>query len=211
MKITDLKKIKSLFFFTKDTLRLLEKNTFNLDANLKYWVKKEKVIRLKKGFYLIKSQFEKYGDKEGYLEYLANRIYEPSYLTGEYVMSKYGLLTEAVYSITSITTNKTKIFENKLGKFMYYSIKPKLFIGYTIKKFFDTNIFIAKKTKAVFDFLYLRFLKKTPINEKSVQELRINWENLSKKEFKEIKKFGLLADSPRIKKVINLIEKKIYA
>jgi len=68
---------------------------------------------------------------------------------------------------------------------------------------------MAKKSKAVFDYLYLRFLKNSLISEKSIQELRINWENLNKKEFKEIEKYAKIVKNNRILKVISLI-KKIY-
>ncbi|MDO9027645.1 MAG: hypothetical protein Q7U68_02135, partial [Candidatus Roizmanbacteria bacterium] len=148
--------------------------------------------------------------KEGYFEYLANKIYQPSYLSCEYVMSKYGLLTEAVYGLTSVTTKKTKVFDNQLGKFTYYSLTPRLFFGFEIRKLATADILISKKPKAVFDFLYLRFLKKTVISEKAITELRINWENLSEKEFAEIKKYGKLCKNNKINTVINLIGKKYY-
>ena len=210
MKRSQLSYFNKLLFFNRDSLSFFEKNKQALDFNIKYWVKKGEIIRLKNGLYLLKERFEKEQDKELYLEYLANQIYKPSYLSCEYVMGKCGLLTEAVYGLTSISIKKTKVFDNQLARFTYYSITPRLFFGYETKKFGSADIFIAKKSKAVFDFLYLRFLKKTPISEKSVEELRINWENLTKKEFKEIKKFAAMSGNKNVNILVNLINQKFY-
>lgn len=121
--------------------------------------------------YILKSRFEKEENKDLYLEYLANKIYEPSYISAEYVMSKYNLLTEAAYGISSVTTGKTKTFDNKLGRFNYNSLSPGLFFGFEIMKFYSASIMVARKPKAIFDYLYLRFFKNALISEKSIEEL----------------------------------------
>lgn len=210
MKKANLNNLNNLLLFTKESLRQWEKDEDSLSFNIKYWSKNGLIIPIKKGKYVLKSRFEKEGNKDLYLEYLANKIYEPSYISGEYVMSKYSLLTEAVYGISSITTRKTKTFDNKLGKFNYYSLTPKLFFGYESVKFYSANIMVAKKPKAVFDYLYLRFYKNALISEKAIEELRINWENLNKKEFKELEKYANNAKNKRTLKVVNLIKKKYY-
>lgn len=211
MKLKDLETISNLLYFTKESLRQLEKNEDALNFNLKYWLKKGNLVALKKGVYILKNRFEKEQNKDLYLEYLANRLYEPSYLSLEYVMQKHSLLTEGVWGITNITTKKTKTFTNKLAQFNYYSISPDLFTGYEIKKFYSAPVFVAKKSKAVFDYLYLRFLKNMAINEKVIKELRINWENINKTEFGKIQKYSKKAKSIRIKKVIKLIKGIYYA
>lgn len=211
MKVANLKKITPLSFFTKETLRQIEPSDQRLNFNLKYWLKAGTITQLKKGVYILKERWEKEPNKELYFEYLANKLYEPSYLSLEYVMNKYSLLSEAVFGITSITTKTTKTFVNKLGSFSYYSCSPRLFTGYEVKQFASASILIAKKPKAVFDFLYLRFLKKTPINPKTIDELRINWENITRKEFQEIVDYASLAKSKRVKTVIKLIKRSFYA
>lgn len=211
MKSTDLAKLNKLYFFTKEALKQIEPGEQRLNFNLKYWLKKGKIISLKKGLYVLKSRWEKEENKQDYLEYLANKIYEPSYVSGEYVMNKYSLLTEAVYGITNITTKPTKSFINELGVFSYYSVTPRLWVSWEIKKFYSAPVLIAKKSKAIFDFLYLRFLKETPINKKIIKQLRINWENVSLKEFEEILKYARLSRSKRIKSVLDLIKKTHYA
>lgn len=211
MKAGQLSKLSNLLFFTKESLRQLEANESALDFNLKYWLKKGTIISVKNGLYILKDRWEKITGKQAYLEYLANKIYQPSYLSLEYVMTKYSLLTEAVYGLTSITTKTPKTFINGLGKFSYYSISPRLFTGYEIKKFDRAPVLIADKTKAVFDYLYLRFFKKAAINQKTVEELRINWENLSKTEFAGLRRYGRMSASRRLDRLIKLIETVHYA
>lgn len=210
MKKANLDNLNNLLLFTKESLRQWEKNENALNFNIKYWKKKGLIIPLKKGKYILKTRFEKEENKEAYLEYLANKIYEPSYLSGEYMMSKYNLLTEAVYGISSVTTKKTIIFDNNLGRFSYYSISPRLFFGFEIIKFYSASIMAANKPKAVLDYLYLRFIKNSLISEKSIEELRIKWENLNKKEFENLRIYAVKINNKRLLEVIRLIKKKYY-
>lgn len=210
MKKANLDYLNNFLLFTKESLRQWEKSEDALNFNIKYWTKNELIIPLKKGKYILKSRFDKEENKDLYLEYLANKIYEPSYISGEYVMSKYNLLTEAVYGISSVTTKKTKTFNNKLGRFNYCSFSPRVFFGFQIIKFYSADIMVAKKPKAVLDYLYLRFYKNTLISEKSIEELRINWENLNKKEFLDLEKYARIINNKRTLEVIGLIKKKYY-
>ena len=206
MKTSQLDILANLLIFTKETLRQLEGDGDRLDFNIKYWLKKGRIIALKRGVYVLKDKWEKEANKDDYLEYIANQLYQPSYLSGEYVMSKHGLLTEAVYGITSMTTKTTKTFINSLGNFTYYSLSPALLLGYEVKKTSSFSVAIARKSKAVFDFLYLRFIKDVPVNIKTIEELRINWENMNKAELDELLQYGKKTKSVRIKQVIDIIQ-----
>jgi len=209
MKLQDLKKY-NVILFTKETLRQIEPREDSLNYNLSYWIKKGEVILLKSGLYITRERREKEAGNKEFPEYIANKIYEPSYLSGEYVMSKFGLLTEGVTNITSVSTRKTKIFKNVLGTFYYYSVTPPLFTGFTAKNYDQYPVFNAGKIKALFDFLYLRFLKNTPVYGKTIEELRINWENLKRPEFKAMYKYVKLSGSRKVNDVYNLIQSKYY-
>ncbi|MEK7141659.1 MAG: hypothetical protein AAB800_03890 [Patescibacteria group bacterium] len=205
MKTVKLDKLTNLLIITKETLRQLEEDNDRLDFNIKYWLKKGNIIALKKGVYVLKETWERETNKDDYRQYLANQLCQPSYLSGEYIMSKFGLLTEAVYGITSMTTKTTKTFINSLGNFTYYSLSPALFFGFEVKQIGSFSVAVAKKSKAVFDFLYLRFLKQTPVNKKTIEELRINWENMTKTEFGELVQYGRKTKSLRLNQAINII------
>lgn len=212
MNLKDLKdKSKELLLLNKNILKSFEPRKDVLDANIKYWLKNKELVSLKKGVYILKEKYEKESQKDLYLEYLAGQIISPSYLSVEYVLAKYQILSEPAQAITSITTKITREILSSLNSFRYYSITPKLFTGYKIKYFFNAPILEAEKSKALFDYLYLRFFKNEPINMESIQDLRLNFENVSKKEFLKSCSYLKLTNSKRVKLVFDLIKSEYYA
>jgi len=91
--------------------------------------------------------------------YAANVIYGPSYLSLEYALSFYGLVPERVTDITCVTTLKTAVFDNPLGRYVYQHIKPEAFRGFISMGEFPSRFFMAGPEKAVVDFLYLNLGK----------------------------------------------------
>ncbi|MEA1962989.1 MAG: hypothetical protein U9M94_01990 [Patescibacteria group bacterium] len=212
MTLNELKnKTSGLLLLDKNILRNFEPRENTLNANIKYWLKNKELILLKKGVYILKDKYEKETQKNLYLEYIANQLTQPSYISTEYILAKYQILSEPVNTITSITTKTTKEITNNLCSFRYYSICPALFIGYEIKYFYNSPVLTATKSKALFDYLYIRFLKNYPINDNSIKNLRINWENITKSEFVKTCSYRPLARSKKIKKVLDLIKKLYYA
>ena len=211
MRLDQLKeKTGDLLLLNKNILRSFESRENVLNANIKYWLKNKELILLKKGVYILKNKYDKEPQKDLYLEYIANWLIQPSYLSLEYVLAKYQLLTEPANAITSITIKTTREITNNIGVFRYYSISRALFMDYEIKYFYDSPVMIAKKSKALFDYLYIRFLRNAPINNSAVKNLRINWENVSRKEFAKLYSYSALAKSQRIKKVLDIIKDLYY-
>jgi predicted transcriptional regulator of viral defense system len=200
-------KAKKLPCFSLDDLASMETNKTYLKVLFSRYEKAGKVIRLKKNLYVSKEYLDKMkieGQYSSYSEFLANLIYSPSYLSLEYVLYKHNLLTELPVSFTSVAKEKTASSVNKLGKFLYRKIKKDLFNGFEITKEGDFTIFKASKAKALFDFLYLR--KNSLIDKKSFEGLRINKENLTKKELKEIEKYIEIENSKRMKKIFDYLK-----
>ena len=212
MKLQDLKQNTSnLLVFTKNTLRKLEPSEDALSANIKYWLESGELIQLKKSLYILADTYTSEQNKDEYLEYLASKIVSPAYLSLEYVLAKYQILSEPVRVLTAVTTKSTKDITNKLTTYRYYSISNKLFCGYELKFFKDAPIYEATKSKALFDYLYFRFLKERLVTTQEIENMRLNWENISKKEFEKAKKFLKLTKSKRLKEVFKIIENKYYA
>ena len=203
--------IGKLLILKKETLRALEPNENSLNENIKYWLKKGELIQLKKGVYVLKDRWEKENQKELYLEYLAAILIAPAYLSLEYVLDKYQILSEPVMALTLITSKSTREISNQLGVFRYYSITPDLFCGYRTKYFIDAPIREAPKEKALFDYIYLRFLKNEAITKEAIENLRFNWENISQKEFQKAASFLKFTPSKKIKKSFEMIKKLYYA
>ncbi|MFA5855645.1 MAG: hypothetical protein WC846_05240 [Candidatus Gracilibacteria bacterium] len=211
MNFKDFLKIgQNFLLFNKSTLRTLEKSPEVLNANIKYWLKQKRIIGLKNGMYVLEDRYRQADNKDAYCEYIANQLIMPSYLSTEYVLAKYRILSEPVNAFTSVTTKTSREITNDLGCFRYYSLSQKIFTGYSVKYYQGAPIYEAEKPKALFDFLYLRFLSRRPINAESLNNLRLNWENISVADFKRAKRYAMLSSSSRMATLFALIKKQYY-
>lgn len=200
-----------MLLIKKSALSALEPKENTLNENIKKWLQNGELIQLKKGTYVLKERFEKEIQKDRYLEYAACALVAPSYISLEYVLSKYQLLSEPVQVLTMITPKSTREIRSSVATFRYYSVARKLFSGYEIRYFQDATYFEASKEKALFDYIYLRFIKNFGNLETALENLRLNWENLSKKEFKKAASYATLVSNQKIRKVFELIKKQYYA
>jgi predicted transcriptional regulator of viral defense system len=208
MKLKELQeKTQKLLIFDKKNLKILEKDDNNLSANLKYWLNKGEVVSLKKGFYILRSAYEKEPDKQTYLEYIANQMLRPSYLSLEYVLSKYGILSEPVRVISSVSLKSSREFNKSLATWRFYSLPSSLFTGYKLKYFKKQVIMEASLAKALFDFLYLRFRRGKCPTEKSFINLRLNLEILNQDDWKELFSYFPLVPNSRFQTLKKIIEK----
>lgn len=195
---------KKLPCFSLNDLAVFETNKTYLKILLGRYAKAGKIIRLKKGLYVVKDyidNLEKKGYFSHYLDFLSGVLCEPSYLSLDYVLYKHNLLTDVPYNFTAITKKKTATFSNKFGNFLYYKIKDSLFCGFELVKEGKFSFFRASKVKALFDFLYLR-KNILPVKE-AVKELRLNVENLNRADLKELKKYAAMEGSKKMEEIIN--------
>jgi len=205
-RILDLGKKFPLFSF--DTFSSIEKNRVYLKILFARAVKSDKIIRLKQGFYVTKEYVDNIKKNQNfspYVEFLANNLNPHSYLSLEYILYKYNILTEIPVNYTSVTEDKTISFNNSLGVFLYHKIKKELFCGYSIRKEGDYSVIEASKSKALFDFLYLR--KNSLIDIKAIKELRLNIDNFSSKDMSELKKYITIEGSKRMKQIFDWLFK----
>ena len=166
----------------------VKKNTVSL--YLKRNLKSGLFIKLRNGFYMLK-------DSRPSFYFIANRLYQPSYVSLEKALAHYGIIPETIYSITSITTKPTREFKTPQGIFSYQRIKKEAFIGYGPKEINGTTVFFAEPEKALADYLYFVDLKKISLNDRL--------------DLKDIKKTKLLALAHFFKRpnILKLIE-QIY-
>ncbi|HCI04401.1 TPA: hypothetical protein DEW47_00235 [Patescibacteria group bacterium] len=167
------------------------------------------ILRLKKGMYVSRKyldRVEKENKINSYMEFVAVNLYDPAYLSLEYVLAEYGILTENTQAFTLVSKNKTNKFANSLGLFNYKHMKGSLFFGFKITK--KDNFLISKTTvaKALFDFLYLR--KKTILDKSAFLALRLNTENLKKEDLVELRKYAEMEGSKKMKEITNYLWEK---
>lgn len=164
--------------------------------------KKGEIVRLKKGLYVSRKYLNT--AKAPFSEFVANNLYKPSYLSLEYVLSEFNIITEMPKNFTSVSLSKTASFSSELGNFFYHKIKKDLFTGFDVVRKDGFIILKATKAKALFDFIYFR--KNILTNEDSIAELRIDKSNFSSKEWKELEKYIDMDGSRKIKEIFNKLK-----
>ena len=164
-------------------------------------------MRLKKGIYVSKSYIDSV-NRDVYGEFVANILYEPSYLSLEYVLSEYGIMTESVKNFTSVSLLRTNSFSNVLGHYFYHKVRNDLFLGFDIIKEGDLRILKATKAKALFDYLYLR--KNILNKDDSLAELRLNLENVLPRDWKEFGRYVDIEGSEKMKSIYDYLKKWRY-
>jgi predicted transcriptional regulator of viral defense system len=146
------KKIEELPYFETKELRLILGADFTPTTlvNLKNWIKKGHLIMLRRGLYAL-SEMQHRVD----VLVFATKIYPPSYISMETALSFYGIIPEAVFTVTSVTTRKTKKFNTPMGNYSYQKIKKEAFGGFETKIREGISFNLALPEKAMIDFLYL--------------------------------------------------------
>jgi predicted transcriptional regulator of viral defense system len=193
--------------FSAANLAPLGENRKYLNIILSRCVKRGVVAHLRKDLYVTRSylnQAERRGIFSEYVEFVANKLYSPSYLSLDYVLHEHNLLTEIPRNITSVGLRKTDHFSNNLGNFIYHKIKEKLFMGFKVVTKGEFSILKATKAKALFDFLYFR--KRLLVNHKAVAALRLNLEEFTKSDFKELSGYIIKEGSIKMQEIVNWLK-----
>ena len=190
-----------LVFSTKDIEKI--DPAFH-SQRLSEWQEKGYIKKITKESYI----FSDLEINESVLFLIANKIYSPSYISLEMAFSYYNLIPEAVYGVTSVTSNKTNNFKTDFGEFIYRHIKSELMFGYKLVEYKNHNFRIAEVEKAALDYFYLNSHLKT---ENDFVEMRFNSEefkilaNIDKLN-KYLKAFNNKSLEKRIKRFLNYID-----
>ena len=146
-------KIKGFPLVKTDELKLILGDTYTRSFlnNLANWEKAGYLIKMRKGLYFPADLVDAINPIS-----LATKIYYPSYVSLETALGYYGIIPEAVFTTTSVTSRKTKTFRNNVfGVFSYQKIKKEAFGGFNTFKKDGISYNMATPEKAIVDFLYL--------------------------------------------------------
>jgi len=175
------KKIK--YFSLQDFQEITGLNYDAVRGLLQRYKKKNLIRNPKRGHYF----FNDYAPSD---YELANKLYYPSYISMETILSKNGIIPEIIYPIISITTKTTRKFVCQGKQFLYHKIKQQAFDGYYKKE----NYLIADLEKAVADYLYFVALGQKEINS------RINLKKINKK---RLIKYAKMFNNEKLLRLIN--------
>lgn len=189
MKFIDFKRKMSKDVFSASEAQLVAypEPPALLNLQLHQWEGQGTVIRLKRGIYYFAERNPAIGD-------VAKALYFPCYFSLEYVLSSFGILPEAAYAYTLVTTKATRRWQTPLGLFIFRTIQPEAFIGY------DPSTLMAEKEKALVDYFYL--------NRSRLEASPAFWES-SRLEagatginFKKVFRYATLFSSGKLRKLL---------
>lgn len=194
MKLIYLERIlreKGIKIFSTREIRLLL-NISEKAAHQLLWRYKAKgyVVELKKGLYALRTYFP--------IAYqIANRLYQPSYISFDAAMSYHGIIPETIYTITSATTRTTREFVVEGVLYRYHHLKKSAFTGYEPINYLDVTVLMAEPEKALADYLYYVDIKKRELHYERINLKKIKKTRL-KKYIKLFKRPGMLKLTEKI-------------
>ena len=207
MKFEDLRhKMAGRPYFRPEDLRAGGTPAAYEIVQLSNWAQEGKVVRLKKGLYTLAQEHRRIPVSA--LE-LAEPLCRPSYVSLEWALSRYGLIPEAVGTITSVTSLKTAHYRNGFGDFDYRHAAQAYFFGFTREKS-PVPHYLAIPEKALLDFIHLSIPKSTALTaDLFLDGYRL--QNLDRLKKKKLAEALLRFTTPRValggKILMNLLRK----
>jgi len=168
--LQSLRKTGKLYFNIQDLGKISGCSTDSLYVILNRLVKRNELIRLCPGIYILP---EKIAD----IEIIANLIYYPSYLSFDSALAKYGLISQIPYTFSFATIRKTKSITLLDYNVEYRMINKSYFSGY---KKIKNGLFIASPEKALVDMIYIASFGKTYFDFKSIFLTKIDLKKLNR-------------------------------
>lgn len=169
MRFLDLQtKIKTNLFSLSDIGKFFpDESPTAIKTQIYRFRKKSLIKKIKKGLYCFDiSLVEEF--------FLANLLVNPSYISLETALNYYGLMPDIPQFPTSVTVRPTKTLKTTVGEFYYHQVKPELFFGFQLIKSKETYLRMAKKEKALLDYIYIRKIHK-------LEDLRIKTDFINRR------------------------------
>jgi hypothetical protein len=166
------------------------------------------IIRIKKGLYVFGEHNRRNPVSR---EVLANLIYGPSYISLEYALQYHGLIPEAVATVTSVTSGRSRSFNTPMGDFTYRQIPlPSFQVGMDrVMEENNRSFLIATPEKALADKVFadrgilLRYLKE--MREYLYDNLRIDPDQFSQLDSEKMKMIAERYGSRKLRVLAQLL------
>ena len=184
-----------MYLFTLGDVKNLfpDEKAKTIKNNFIRWLSKGYFVRLKRDLY----EFVEQGKELKIPDlHVANRLYEPSYVSLETALSIYSIIPDIAAAVTSVTSRPTRTFKNKYGSFFYRACQKKVFTGYKIMLYEGFKVYIADKEKALVDFLYYRSRLSQSLD---FDEERLNKEILKKVDWGKAFRYAKLFNNKTVK------------
>lgn len=161
------------YYSISDLSKIAGMSRNSMYVTLSRLVQRKTLVRLTSGIYILPEQYNQ-------IDVIANALRQPSYLSFESALSRYGILSQVPYTLTFATTQRS--LRRRLGEteVEYRQLKSSLFFGYDK----IGSLFIASPEKSLLDTVYFisygkRLLKLENLDIREVNFARV--EKLARK------------------------------
>lgn len=199
-----LDKIKDMPYFSRSDLMALYYDKNHLNVYISRLIKNKSIVKLKRGIYTTNEYLEFNRNNDSYIEFIANHLIVPSYLSESYILKKYNVFTEHTYGIVSITLKTTQSISNDLNIFTYRNINPRFFRDIKVYQKDGFYISYAPLYKALFDYFYFR-QNRFPDSLDYIDSLRFNWENITTKDLDKMHAICVKLKLEKMEKISQLL------
>ena len=214
---TVLEKSDTGFFTLMEVARWVGGSSNRQFALLKRALKSGEVIRIHRGLYCLAS---KYLRRKPDPLVLAQRIHGPSYVSLETALSYHDWIPEAVYAITSASTDRSREFETPLGHFSFTRIPQKVFYtevtriekegGKADRDFHAGESYLmASPLKALADYVYahrLNWVSAGPV----IESLRVDESSLAGIEVDTLERLLANYSSRRVRRFLEGLRRDLH-
>ena len=145
------------------------------------------IIRLKPGLFLLAPEFRK---THPHPFVVAAMLHFPSHVSLESALSHHGLIPEAVYQVSSVTSARSRTFETPVGVFTFKRVPaadPRAGVQ-ALKIDGRSWAFVATPVRAIADLIYTR--KQVNWERDGLafltESMRIEWDDLKKVSFESL-------------------------
>ena len=133
-------------------MQMTDENRAAVINQLHRWSRAGKIIPLRRGLFTLGNLYRRTPIPA---PLIANILHRPSYISGLWALSYFGLIPESVPVYTSVTTRTPREYENSFGRFEYRNIKQDFFFGYMDTTIRGSSIIIASMEKALIDLFHM--------------------------------------------------------
>ena len=166
--VTQELKEKSMFLFTpREFTRVFDVSLYASQWFIASYVKRGLFTKLRNGFYALSD-----APRNHYL--IANKLYQPSYISFETALSYHKLIPETIYAVTSAAPKATSRFTADGVEYLYRKIKRDAFTGYVPTAHLGSTILIAEPEKALADYLYFVDLRLLELSYERLDPRKLN-------------------------------------
>lgn len=200
-----LRRRRQVIYTITDLQALMSGTSDGRKAVIKRAIADGTLIHIKRGLYYANPEIT---HKKPHGFDVAQLIYGPSSISLESALSYHNLIPEAVYTTTSVTIKRSKLFRTPLGHYEFQKVPlSHFFLGVERIAYDDTVFLMATPWRAMTDFVYCR--KRNWPNPSALEaDLRLDFASMPALTKKFAKQLADYYHNKRVNKFLNNMSEK---